>query len=83
MGDDIPANEGINRAVTLIAPKGCIVNPTEPSPVGAQIDCEQRIPDAIFGALAPVFPDVIVTAGNGADIRAGAENGRCSYWKNT
>ena len=56
MGDDIPANEGINRAVTLIAPKGCIVNPTEPSPVGAQIDCEQRIPDAIFGALAPIFP---------------------------
>ncbi len=66
MGDDIPANEGINRAVTLIAPKGCIVNPTEPSPVGAQIDCEQRIPDAIFGALAPIFPDTIVTAGNGA-----------------
>lgn len=66
MGDDIPANEGINRAVTLVAPKGCIVNPTEPSPVGAQIDCEQRIPDAIFGALAPIFPDAIVTAGNGA-----------------
>ena len=66
MGDDIPANEGINRAVTLIAPKGCIVNPTEPSPVGAQIDCEQRIPDAIFGALAPIFPNAIVTAGNGA-----------------
>ena len=66
MGDDIPANEGITRAVTLIAPKGCIVNPTEPSPVGAQIDCEQRIPDAIFGALAPIFPNAIVTAGNGA-----------------
>ncbi len=66
MGDDIPANEGINRAVKIIAPKGCIVNPTEPSPIGAQIDCQQRIPDAIFGALAPVFPDVTVTAGNGA-----------------
>ncbi len=66
MGDDIPANEGINRAITLIAPEGCIVNPTEPSPVGAQIDCEQRIPDAIFSALAPIFPDTIVTAGNGA-----------------
>ena len=66
MGDDIPANEGVNRAITLIAPKGCIVNPTEPSPIGAQIDCQQRIPDAIFGALAPVFPDTVVTAGNGA-----------------
>ena len=66
MGDDIPANEGINRAISIIAPKGCIVNPTEPSPIGAQIDCQQRIPDAIFGALAPIFPDTIVTAGNGA-----------------
>lgn len=66
MGDDIPANEGINRAVRIIAPKGCIVNPTEPSPIGAQIDCQQRIPDAIFGALAPVFPETVVTAGNGA-----------------
>ena len=60
MGDDIPANEGINRAVKIIAPKGCIVNPTEPSPIGAQIDCQQRIPDAIFGALAPIFPDTVV-----------------------
>ena len=66
MGDDIPANEGINRAIKIIAPKGCIVNPEEPSPIGAQIDCQQRIPDAIFGALAPVFPDSVVTAGNGA-----------------
>lgn len=31
-----------------------------------QIDCQQRIPDAIFGALAPIFPDTVVTAGNGA-----------------
>lgn len=66
MGSDIPANEGINRAIEIIAPKGCIVNPKEPAPVGAQIDCSQRIPDAIFGALAPVFPDTVVTAGNGA-----------------
>ena len=66
MGDDIPANEGINRAVKIIAPEGSIVNPTEPSPIGAQIDCQQRIPDAIFGALSSVFPERVVTAGNGA-----------------
>lgn len=66
MGADIPANEGINRAIRIIAPKGCIVNPIEPSPVGAQIDCCQRIPDAIFGAMAPLLPNEVVTAGNGA-----------------
>ncbi|MFV0497336.1 MAG: hydantoinase B/oxoprolinase family protein [Candidatus Fimivivens sp.] len=66
MGVDIPANEGINRAIRVIAPAGCIVNPIEPAPVGALIDCNQRVPDTIFGALAPLFPDVIVAAGNGA-----------------
>ena len=65
MGADIPANEGINRAVKIIAPKGLIMNPVEPAPVGALIDCNQRLPDAIFGALAPVFPEKITAAGNG------------------
>jgi N-methylhydantoinase B len=66
LGPDIPANEGINNAINIIAPKGCILNPTEPSPIGAQIDTLQRVPDAIFGALAPILPNEIVTAGNGA-----------------
>ena len=66
LGPDIPANEGINRAIKIIAPKGCILNPTSPSPIGAQIDCSQRVPDAIFGALAHIMPEQIVTAGNGA-----------------
>ena len=56
LGPDIPANEGINRAIKVIAPKGCILNPTEPAPLGCQIDTSQRVPDAIFGALAPFFP---------------------------
>jgi N-methylhydantoinase B len=66
LGTDIPANEGINNAIKIIAPKGCILNPNEPSPVGAQIDSLQRVPDAIFGALAPILPNEVVTAGNGA-----------------
>lgn len=66
LGPDIPANEGINRAIHLIVPEGCILNPREPAPIGAQIDCSQRVPDAIFGALAPVLPQQAVTAGNGA-----------------
>lgn len=66
MGGDIPVNEGINRAIKIIVPKGCILNPKEPAPVGAQIDTSQRVPDAIFGALAPLFPENVTTAGNGA-----------------
>ncbi|MCG8482021.1 MAG: hydantoinase B/oxoprolinase family protein [Clostridia bacterium] len=66
LGQDIPANEGINNAIKIIAPKGCILNPKEPAPIGAQIDCLQRVPDAIFGALAPILPNEVTTAGNGA-----------------
>lgn len=66
MGPDIPSNEGINRAINIIAPEGCILNAQEPSPIGALIDCSQRVPDVIFGALAPIFPERIMAAGNGA-----------------
>lgn len=66
LGPDIPANEGINRAIRIIAPKGSILNPNEPAPIGCQIDTSQRVPDAIFGALAPLLPERAVTAGNGA-----------------
>lgn len=66
LGPDIPANEGINQAIRVVAPRGCILNPTEPSPIGCQIDTSQRVPDAIFGALAPLMPQRVVTAGNGA-----------------
>lgn len=66
MGPDIPSNEGINRAVEIIAPEGCILNAQEPAPIGALIDCSQRVPDAIFGALSKIFPQQSQAAGNGA-----------------
>jgi N-methylhydantoinase B len=66
LGPDIPSNEGINRAVQITVPEGCILNAREPSPIGALIDCSQRVPDTIFGALAPIFPDRVQAAGNGA-----------------
>ena len=66
MGPDIPSNEGINRAISIIAPEGCILNAQEPSPIGALIDCSQRVPDVIFGALASILPDRSMAAGNGA-----------------
>jgi N-methylhydantoinase B len=66
MGPDIPSNEGINRALKIIVPEGCLLNAKEPSPIGVLIDCSQRVPDVIFGALAPIFPDRIQAAGNGA-----------------
>ena len=51
---DVPKNEGSMRAVTIIAPKGLIVNPNPPAPVCMSTNhCGEEIIEAIFKALAP------------------------------
>ena len=63
---DLPTNWGILGPIEIVAPKGILVNPEEPSPVGLTIDANQRVPDAIFGALNPVLPARALAASNGA-----------------
>ena len=79
---DVPKNEGSMRAVTIIAPKGLIVNPNPPAPVCMSTNhCGEEIIEAIFKALAPAVPQV-VSAGfsrrlrfamNGHDPRTGRQ----------
>ncbi len=66
IGPDVPSNAGIYRAFSVYAPSGCLVCPTHPAPVGVMIDTCQRLPDVIFGALAPVVPERILAGCNGA-----------------
>jgi N-methylhydantoinase B len=66
VGADIPSNAGIYRTFKVIAPEGCLVNSTHPAPVGVMIDTCQRLPDVIFGALAPAVPERIVAGCNSA-----------------
>lgn len=66
VGPDLPTNSGIFRPISVVAPEGCLVNPTEPAPVCVLIDAAQRIPDTIFGALAGIMPERILAASNGA-----------------
>ena len=63
---NLPTNWGILRPLHVIAPKGSIVNPEEPCAVGLTIDANQRVPDVIFGALAPILPERALAASNGA-----------------
>ena len=52
---DIPTNGGLQRAVTLTAPAGTIVNATWPHAVVAgNVETSQRIADTLFLALAGV-----------------------------
>jgi N-methylhydantoinase B len=50
--DDVPTNGGVQRAVTVAAPEGCLVNARWPSAVAAgNVETSQRITDLLFGAL--------------------------------
>ena len=53
LDDDVPTNDGIARAIDLIAPEGRVVNARWPAAVAAgNVETSQRIADTIFAALA-------------------------------
>jgi N-methylhydantoinase B len=51
--EDVPTNGGVQRAVRITAPPGCVVNARFPSAVAAgNVETSQRIADTVFLALA-------------------------------
>lgn len=51
--EDVPTNAGVQRAVRVTAPPGCLVNARFPSAVAAgNVETSQRIVDTLFLALA-------------------------------
>jgi N-methylhydantoinase B len=57
--DDVPTNDGIARAIDIIAEPGCAVNARWPAAVAAgNVEMSQRITDTIFLALANAGLDV-------------------------
>jgi N-methylhydantoinase B len=67
---DVPNNQGLMDVVEIAAPKGTIVNAAFPAAVAARANTCQRVVDIILGALAPVLPDLVVAAANGANTTA-------------
>jgi N-methylhydantoinase A/oxoprolinase/acetone carboxylase beta subunit/N-methylhydantoinase B/oxoprolinase/acetone carboxylase alpha subunit len=82
---DVPKNEGSMRAVSIIAPRGLIVNPNPPAPVCMSTNhCGEEIIEAIFKALAPAVPHV-VSAGFSRRLRFAMQGhdprtGRAFIW---
>src|SRR6266849_1771756 len=63
----VPANEGLMRPITLIAPPGSIVNALAPAAVaGGNVETSQRIVDVLFRALAQAAPDRVPAASSGS-----------------
>ncbi len=53
LAEDVPTNGGVQRAVRVTAPPGCLVNARFPSAVAAgNVETSQRIADTVFLALA-------------------------------
>lgn len=51
--DDVPVNDGVARALSLIIPDDCVANAKRPSAVAAgNVELSQRITDVCFAALA-------------------------------
>jgi N-methylhydantoinase B len=66
VGEEVPANQGILRAVRVIAPEGSVVNPRPPAAVaGGNVETSQRLVDVLLGALAQALPHLIPAASQG------------------
>ncbi|WP_131735524.1 hydantoinase B/oxoprolinase family protein [Actinomadura roseirufa] len=65
LASDIPANSGFYRPFSFVIPDASILNGRRPSARGARGLVGFRIIDAVLGALAPVFPGRVPSAGDG------------------
>jgi len=64
--EDVPASAGLMEPITVVAPRGTIVNALAPAPVaGGNVETSQRIVDLLFKALAAALPETIPAASQG------------------
>ncbi len=64
--EDVPATSGLLRPITVIAPRGTIVNATPPAAVaGGNVETSQRMVDTLLRALSQAAPDRIPAASQG------------------
>lgn len=64
---EIPNNQGIQDAIDIVCPQGCIANAVFPAAVAARNHLCQRIVDVVIGALAQALPERAVAAANGSN----------------
>ncbi len=59
---DLPNNDGMFRAVQVIAPEKSLLNPLFPAAVGARAATGHYVPVAVFGALHALVPERVMAA---------------------
>jgi len=78
LSENVPANSGLFRPITIEAPPGSMVNPVFPAPVNARATGGNMVAETVMRALAPVLPDRIASGiGNlKAIMITGVRNGQ-------
>src|SRR6516162_7854174 len=59
-------NSGLARPITVIAPRGTVMNAVHPAAVNGRTSTCQRAADLVIGALAQAAPERCIAAGNGS-----------------
>lgn len=70
LDSEVPTNQGIFDAIEIVAPPGSFVNCVAPAAVAMRANSCQRVVDCVLGALAPVVPEKVIGAANGANTSA-------------
>ncbi len=67
MPEQTPACAGAFRAISVSAPKGCLLNAERPAAVAAgNVETSSRVVDVICGALAQAIPERVPAASHGS-----------------
>ncbi|CAM5182241.1 N-methylhydantoinase B OS=Castellaniella defragrans OX=75697 GN=HNR28_001150 PE=4 SV=1 [Castellaniella defragrans] len=74
---ELPINDGCFRALTVILPKGKVVNASRPAPMRWWMTFPMTVVDTVFRALAPAIPAKVI-AGHHADLCIASVHGRQS-----
>ncbi len=59
---DLPNNEGMFRPIKATAPEGSLLNPRHPASTGGRAATGHYVPPLIYGALARVIPERLMSA---------------------
>ena len=66
---EMPQNAGLIRPITIVAPEGCLANPTFPAPTIARFCPGTELANAVIQALGQVMPERVSGAcGNGGGM---------------
>ena len=79
LAGDVPTNDGVRRALTVVAPLGSLVNATAPHAVSSgNVETSQRITDVLLGCLAQASPELVPAASQGTmnNVLAGGRDPR-------